>query len=204
MTRSISFIFLAMAGILCGAAVGLTNTAFVPNCGDDCAAQRLGNGTLWGLALMLVFPIVGKFAFEKIGEGLRQTVIIASLLFLATVVPAAAVYGYELHHRFWKSARMIDIPNVDFSSMAIATRPVSAHVNGATAMVQVNAWERCAFGYAACDRQSRTAEAICLGSGRVVLIGEADWPAFQRIEGEDLPRARGLPKDMKLCAANSP
>lgn len=92
------------------------------------------------------------------------------------------------------------VPNVDFSAMAIATRPVEATESGGSAKVHVKAWERCALGYVTCDKpRSRTVEAVCLGSGRTVRIAEKDWLAFQRTEGEDLQGVEGLPKDMNLC-----
>lgn len=94
-------------------------------------------------------------------------------------------------------------PNLDFSVMAIATRPVDARELSGTsktqAKVRVQAWERCALGLTSCDTKRRTVEASCLGSGRIVLIDEADWPAFQRIPDEDLPGIENAPKDMKLC-----
>jgi hypothetical protein len=68
--------------------------------------------------------------------------------------------------------------------------------------VQVKAWERCALGLTTSDSPRRTVEAICLGSGRTVLIDEADWPAFQRIRDEDLKGVTRLPKDMNLCAGS--
>jgi hypothetical protein len=96
------------------------------------------------------------------------------------------------------------VPNVDFHMMAIATRPTKATAFGTTFTVQVKAWERCALGLTTCNSPRRSVEAICLGNGRTVVIDEADWPAFQRIPGEDLKGVTGLPQDMNLCAAPRP
>jgi hypothetical protein len=198
--RWLSFISLAVVGLVCGVAVGLLNTAFVPNCGEDCAAKRLGSGVLWGLALLMAFPVMGRFTFNKIGEGFRQTIGIAVLLSLTAIGPAVVIYGYELHQRYWKTTRQSEIPNVDFHMMAIATKPVSATVYGTNSKVNVKAWERCALGITTCDKRHHGVEAICLGSSsQTVLIDEGDWPAFQRIPGEDLPGISGQPKDMNLC-----
>jgi hypothetical protein len=198
---------LAVTGFVCGAVVGLINTAFVPNCGEDCSAERLGNGIRWGLALLIAFPTIGAFTYKQIGRGLKQRICIVALLSLASIVPAAAFYGYGLHQRYWQIAWQSEIPNLDFSTMAIATRPVKVTLYDTKSKIQVKAWERCALGYAACDELPHTVEAICLGSGRVVLIDEPDWPAFQRIHDEDLKglegeALEGAPKDMRLCAAS--
>lgn len=92
-------------------------------------------------------------------------------------------------------------PNLDFSIMAIATRPVDATESRGTEKVRVKSWERCALGYATCNEPGpRTVEAVCLGSGRTVLINEKDWPAFQRTPDDDLKGIENVPKDMKLCA----
>lgn len=60
-------------------------------------------------------------------------------------------------------------------------------------------WERCALGVSTCDTSPRNVEAIRLGSGRTVTIGEAAWSAFRRISAEDLPGLTELPPDMDLC-----
>jgi len=207
MKRSASFFFLALAGFICGAAVGLINTAFVPNCGEDCSSERLANGMQWGLALLIIFPMVGAFLFRKIGNGCKQAIGIAALLSVTTLMLASAAYGYGLHHRYWKSAWQFELPNPDFSSMVIATKPVEATLSGTRIKVQIKAWERCAFSFARCDEQLPTVDAICFGSRGVVLIDEADWSAFARIQDEDLKgldgeALAGAPRDMRLCASS--
>ena len=99
--------------------------------------ERLGKTILWGFALLVAFPIIGGFAFKKIGAGLIQTTGITVSLILITSLPAAAIYGYELHQRFWKSAGNFRIPDADFSLMVIATKPVSSTFYGATTTVQI-------------------------------------------------------------------
>jgi hypothetical protein len=125
-----------------------------------------------------------------------------SLLVLAAgVICGVAI---ERHGAFWTPTSEVQepVPNVDFSHMAIATRPVIATESGGTAKVRVKAQERCALGYATCDKpQQRTVEAVCLGSRTTVVIDEKDWPAFRRIQDEDLKGIENVPKDMRLCAA---
>jgi Flp pilus assembly protein CpaB len=121
------------------------------------------------------------------------------LLFSAGVICGAALDRSTVAWRKSSEAQDV-IPNVDFSEMAIATRPVEATVSGGTAKVRVKAWERCALGFAICDKpRQRTVEAVCLGSATTVLIDEKDWPAFQRIHDEDLQGVEGLPMGMNLC-----
>jgi hypothetical protein len=126
---------------------------------------------------------------------------IAGILSLLTLLPTTAIYGYELHRRYSESTSQPRIPNVDFSMMAIATKPVNVTAYGTTSKVQVKAWERCALGVTTCDKRPRTVEAICLGGGQTVLIDEGAWPAFQRIPDEDLPGISGQPKNMNLCSS---
>jgi hypothetical protein len=127
--------------------------------------------------------------------------LLPSILLAAGVAGAVAI---ERHSGFWSRTSEVQepVPNVDFSHMAIATRPVIATESGGTAKVRVKAQERCALGYAACDKpRQRTVEAVCLGSRTTVVIDEKDWPAFRRIPAEDLQGIENAPRDMKLCAA---
>jgi len=125
-------------------------------------------------------------------------------MLLAVLFAAGAMCVFVLGRSGWPwrptSEVQEPVPNVDFSYMAIATRPVDATESGGTAKVRVKARERCALGYATCDKpRERTVEAICLGSRATLVIDEKDWPAFQRLPGEDLPGVEGLPKNMHLC-----
>lgn len=201
MRRWPSLVALAAVGLICGAAIGIVNTAFVPNCGEACAAERLGKVTLWGLALLVAFPLLGQFGFKRTGEGLKQTIAVAGVLSLIALAPPFLKYGYELHQRYWKTAWQSDIPNIDFSMMSIVTRPVSATAYGTVSRIPIKAWERCALGVVTCDKRPRFVEAMCLGSGATVLIEESNWTAFRRIPDEDLPEIGGQPKDMNLCPA---
>jgi hypothetical protein len=151
---------------------------------------------------MLAFPIIGSLALKKIGRGPAKTVGVATFLSFLTLLPAAAIYGYELHQKYWQSPARLGVPDIDFSAMAIATKPVAAISDDSK--VRIKTWERCALGMSHCDKKPHTVEALCLGSGRVVLIEEANWPAFRRIQDEDLPGVLGLPEDMKLCDASAP
>jgi hypothetical protein len=125
-----------------------------------------------------------------------------SLLVLAAgVICGVAI---ERHSAFWTPTSEVQepVPNVDFSHMAIATRPVIATESSGTSKVRVKAQERCALGYATCDKpRQRTVEAVCLGSRTTVVIGEKDWSAFRRVRDEDLKGIENAPKDMRLCAA---
>jgi len=200
-SRWLPLIALAVFGLVCGVAGSLFSTALVPNCGQDCDVEKLREGFLWGIVLLFAFPVIGALAFKKIAGGLKNTVRLAVLLFLAAVGPPGVLYGYELHQRYWKVAWQFEIPNVDFNTMVIATRPVEAIAHGKTSSVQVKAWERCVLGVVSCDKDPRTVEAICMGNGKNVLLAESDWFAFRRIPEEDLPGISGQPRDMNLCAS---
>lgn len=124
-----------------------------------------------------------------------------SMLFIAGAICMIALSRSSW---YWRPTSEVQepVPNVDFSQMAVATRPVVATESGGRAKVQVKAQQRCALGYATCDvANKRTVEAVCLGSRTTLVIDEKDWPAFRRIPAEDLPGSEGLSKDMNLCAS---
>lgn len=126
-------------------------------------------------------------------------------LCLSLLVAASILVGIAIGRAStsWVLATEVQepVPNLDFSLMAIATRPVETTESGGAAKVRVKAWERCALGYTTCGERGRlTVEAMCLGSRRIVLIDEKDWPAFQRTPDEDLPGIENAPPDMRLCA----
>lgn len=150
---------------------------------------------------MVAFPIIGGLALRKMGGGPACAAAVAAFLSFTTLLPAAAIYGYELHQQYWKSPARLGIPDVDFSAMAIATRPVTA--TAGDSKVRIKAWERCALGISYCDKKRRTVEAICLDSGKALLIDEKDWPTFRRIPAEDLQGVEGLSEDMNLCESSA-
>jgi hypothetical protein len=135
------------------------------------------------------------------GGGPARAAAVAAFLSFTTLLPAAAIYGYELHQQYWKSPARLGMPDVDFSAMAIATRPVTA--TAGDSKVRIKAWERCALGISYCDKKPRTVEAICLDSGKALLIDEKDWPTFRRIPAEDLQGVEGLSEDMNLCESSA-
>lgn len=198
MKRLSLFMFLAVVGFLSGVAVGVFNTGLVPLCGDPCSSERLGQSALWGASLMFLFPIIGKFAHKKIESTLPKTAALAAALVLIVLIPAATIYGFKLHTIYWQSTAILGVPDVDYSYMVIATKPII--VTSDTTTVQIKAWERCVLGQIYCDKKPRTAEAMCLGNRKFVMINEADWTAFQRIPEEDLQGLLDRPKDMHLCA----
>lgn len=122
---------------------------------------------------------------------------IPTLLVVGMIVGAAV--GRSSASWFPVNEARSQLPNVDFHTMAIATQPVDAVESGGILKVRVKAWARCALGVTTCDARPRNVEAICLGSGRTITIGEAAWPAFKRIPDEDLPGLTALPLDMDLC-----
>ncbi len=199
MKRLLILIFFSIVGLMSGVAVGAFNTGLVPLCGDPCGTERLGQSALWGVSLMLAFPIIGSFAIKKIGNSLpRAVVVIATALVFITIIPAATIYGFKLHRIYWQSTAILGVPDVDYSYMAIATKPITATHENTT--VQIKAWERCVIGPIYCDKKPRTLQAVCLGSRKLVIINESDWTAFQRIQDEDLQGLVDRPKDMHLCA----
>ena len=197
MKRFLALFFLAIFGVISGAVVGIFNTGLVPLCGNPCNARRLDSLAIWGLALMVAFPVFGGFALKKFGHSLARTAAVAAVLSFAVLLPAAAMYGFELHQFYWKSPAILGVPDVDYSYMVIATKPVT--VTYENSGLRIKAWERCALGPVSCDKKPRTVEAMCLGARKSVLIKEADWPAFRRIPEEDLQGLLESPKDMNLC-----
>lgn len=199
MRRLLELLFLGVVGFVSGVAVGAFNTGLVPLCGDPCSIRRFGNSVYWGLSFLMAFPVVGWFALKKLGNGLARTAAIAAFLSFVTLLPAAAIYGFELHQFYWQSPARLGVPDFDYSYMAIATKSVAATYDNSR--VQIKAWERCALGPLNCSKQPHTVQAVCLGSGKAVQINEADWPAFRRIPEEDLQGLLESPEDMKLCSA---
>jgi hypothetical protein len=199
MKRLLALIFLAVVGIVSGVAVGAFNTGLIPLCGDPCSTRRLDNSAIWGLALMVAFPAFGEFALKKIGNDLARTATVAAVLSFAVLLPAAAMYGFELHQFYWQSPAILGVPDVDYSYMVIATKPVTATYENSR--VQIKAWERCALGPVSCDKKPRAVHAMCLGIRKAVLIKEADWPAFRRIPDEDLQGLLERPENMNLCSS---
>ncbi len=127
-------------------------------------------------------------------------------LVMLLVAGAICMFALSRSSWYWRPASEVPepIPNVDFSQMAVATRPVVATDPGGRTKVQVKAQERCALGYASCDMPNkRTVEAVCFGSHTTVLIDEKDCPAFRRLPGEDLPSVEHLSKDMNLCESSA-
>jgi hypothetical protein len=196
-----SLVFFAIVGIVSGAAAGAFSSGIIPACGEPCNVRRFGQVVVWALCLMLAFPIIGGLALRRIGNGLARTAAVAATLSFVALLPAAAIYGLELHRFYWKSPAALGVPDFDYSYMAIATRPVAA-IYGSS-RVRIKAWERCTLGPVYCDKRPRTVQAICLGIRKTVLIKEADWPAFQRIPEEDLPGLLNRPEDMRLCSEPS-
>lgn len=199
MKRLSILLFLAIVGLVSGVAVGAFNTGLVPLCGDPCGTARLGQSALWGMFCMLAFPIIGGFAMKMIGGGIPKTIALAVALFFIATIPAAGLYGFKLHRIYWQSAAVLGVPDVDYSYMTIATKPITATYDSTD--VQIKAWERCVIGPVHCDKKPRTVQAMCLGIRKAVMIKESDWTAFQRIPDEDLQGLIDRPKDMHLCAA---
>jgi hypothetical protein len=197
-TRWLALALLACLGLVCGVVVGASSGAFVPICGDPCSTERLFKMVAWGVGLLIAFPLIGHFTFKRVGQGAKQTAATAGVLASLAVLPAAGLYGYELHRLYWRDGGPLGLPDMFFGAMVIATKPVNATAYGGTENVHIRAWERCAIGTTTCDQKPRHVEAICLGSRSTVTIEERDWSSFQRIKEEDFD-PRGLPKDMNLC-----
>ena len=198
MRRLLALVCLAVVGFCSGITVGAFNTGLVPLCGDPCGAKRLGQSVIWGLSLLVVFPLIGNFAIKKLGGSLIKIFTIAIVLSFLVLFPAASIYGYKLHKLYWQSPAILGVPDVDYSYMTIATKPVTATYG--TSSVKIKAWERCVLGPVYCDKQPRAVQAICLDTRKAVLIKESDWPTFQRIPEEDLQGLLDRPKDMHLCS----
>lgn len=193
-------VLLAVLGLACGVIVGVLITMFVPKCGDPCGMERFGSAVLWGVGCLASFPLIGWLVLMRSGYTRTKFSLITGSLVVVTIGTAAVLYGYELHTRYWENGGPLDVPNIDFSAIAIATKPLSVKAYGTNELILVKAWERCAIGISRCDEKSRTVEAICFDSRRTVLIEERLWAAFQRIPEEDLQELVGLPKDVNFCS----
>lgn len=196
----VGLFLLSVLGLACGVIVGVLITMFVPRCGDPCGMERLGAAVLWGVGGLAAFPLVGWFVLKQSGHTWKKLLLVSSSLIAITLGAATALYGYELHTRFWKNGGPLDVPNFDFSAVVIATKTMNVKAYGTDDLILVKAWERCAIGITRCDEKPRTVEAVCFDSRRTVLIEERLFTAFQRIPEEDLQGLIGLPKDMNFCS----
>jgi hypothetical protein len=187
-----------VVGLFCGIAIATLNTAFEPTCGEDCTNTSLASLLTWTAICVFSFPSLGLLVWSRTGGTYKSLAAILSFFSIISVLPAISIYGHELHRRYWEDAWKRNIPNIDFSWMVIATKSVTASSADET-NIQIKAWERCALGTTNCEKKPLSVEAICLGSRKIVIIDESIWPAFQRIQDEDLPGLIDNPKDMNLC-----
>jgi hypothetical protein len=148
---------------------------------------------------MVAFPIVGWFLTKKVSA--TRVAAITAALFFAALLPAAGLYGYRLHQFYWQSSAPMGVPDVDFSYMVIATKPIIA--TQGNSKVRIKAWERCVIGPATCGAKHQSVEAACLESKKWVTIDSSNWSAFQRIPDEDLGGLLDRPRDMNLCSATA-
>jgi hypothetical protein len=202
MTRTFNLVLLAVLGFLDGITVAWFNMALdSPGCGEPCAGENLSSAMLWGFACFFAFPLVAHLVYRRTGANAISVVTLALGLSLITVLPAVGVYSYKLHRLYWRDGGPLGVPDIDFSYMIIATRPVGAMIPGTTERVLIQTWERCAFGLVSCDTNPKTFEAICMQNRTTALVEERDWAAFQRVPDEDLQGLLDYPRDMKLCAS---
>ena len=54
-----------------------------------------------------------------------KLIALATALFLISTIPAAGLYGFKLHRIYWQSTAVLGVPDVDYSYMAIATKPIT-------------------------------------------------------------------------------
>ncbi|MDR0233686.1 MAG: hypothetical protein LBI31_02635 [Zoogloeaceae bacterium] len=209
MKRLFACLLFITAGIFCGVVISLFDVAFEPkNCGEDCVSRNLESLFTWVAVCVFSFSFFGLRVWSRMRQTLKSLAAIVMVLMTIPILPAILIYCYELHTRYWtEDSWKREIPNMDFSDMVIATKPVIAsRIGGSDEKIQVKAWERCALGYADCDRNPRAVEVACLGDARYVLLDESSWPAFQRIPDEDLlagsrdPAERNLSVDLNPCA----
>lgn len=192
-------LILSLFGFICGAVIGGISTAFVPRCGDPCGVERFGVIMLWGIGCLFSFPCIAWFVLRRAENTRKNFILTTCILAIVPTGIATFNYGYQLHTRYWANGGPLDVPNLDFSAIVIATKPVSVSVYGKSESVLVKAWERCAIGIASCSEKPRTVEAICFDSRSTVMIEERNWTSFQRIPEEDLRGVTGLPKSMNFC-----
>lgn len=201
MGRSGAGVVLMVAGVVCGVVIAVLNHAFKPHCGEDCSAAFMACLLTWVGVCAVAFPLLGLGVWPRTRRTLKTLVVMTAVFMVTAIVPFFSIYVYELHQRYWQSAWRGEIPNADFSLMVIAVEPVVATEYGTSQEVPIKAWERCVLGVVSCDAAPRSVEAICLGSGKTVVLGESAWPTFRRIEDEDLEGMPDKPRDMNLCSA---
>lgn len=200
MGRSGAGVVLMVAGVVCGVAIAVLNHAFKPHCGEDCSAAFQASLLTWVGGCAVIFPLLGFWIWPRTRRTLKTLAVMTTVLMVTAMVPFFSIYVYELHQRYWQGAWRDEIPNADFSLMVIAVESVMATEYGSSQRVPIKAWERCVLGGVSCDTAPRSVEAICLGSDKTVVIAEPVWPAFRRIEDEDLAGMPDKPGDMNLCA----
>lgn len=206
MKRLWASLLFIVAGIFCGVVISTLDMAFEPkDCGGSCgmsAMVSLLTWITWVVICAIVFPVIGLLGWSRTGQTYRSLAVITLLLVLVSTLPALSIYGYQLHQRYWQDDWKRHYPNVEFSYMVIATKPVTVNTIGTESKTQIKIWERCLLGSLQCYTKPYSVEALCLGGeGRFVSIDESHWHAFQRIPEEDLQGPTDAPKDMHLCAA---
>ncbi|WP_288407174.1 hypothetical protein [uncultured Herbaspirillum sp.] len=177
---------LSMLGIACGSAVGRLNTAFIANCGESCPGDPL----LWALGCFLAFPAIGHVIRRKTRHTFANTALIALGLAAIVLLPALALYGYDLHKGYWRLYAKQVHPDIEYSLMVIAEVPLPS--------LGIAEAERCAINTdTRCDQNPEAIPALCQSG--FVSLPRQHWSSFKRLPKEDLRGA--APDDEEM---NSP
>jgi hypothetical protein len=205
--KFVVFVLFTVAGCITAIAVSSLLLAFDrnPGCGLDCPTPGLTAALSWGVAIALIFPVVGLVCARLASSEPRRIVVVLAVLVGIALLGASARYVFELHdhYREAEAARPV-VADFDFMYMAIATRDVQTYTKpkeGTAKPVSViRQWQRCVIGGAWCDGHPKQAHMRCKGG--VVYVNESDWRAFSLIPQENLPGAIAM-KSMNLCAPDN-
>ncbi len=194
---------LVLGGSVAGAAAWLLTAFHSPNCGEDCQAP--GITILW---ILTALPVFGVATWRMMRRWPAQPWRWgAGWLGLALLMLAWPLTDYQITlHRTLHQTRLLvpPQPDVDFSHMSIATRPIPAYDvppadrgTWAKTNIQIPRWDRCLIGTTTCDAPLRYTEMQCARAG-FVFVTEQNWSALALIPEENLTGIEPL-QNTRFC-----
>lgn len=170
---------LGALGIVCGSIVGRLNSAFITNCGENCADDPF----LWALGCFIAFPAIGQLTRRKTQNSGTITALIALGLAAITLCPAISIYGYGLHKKYWELYSKQANTDIEYSQMVISEKSIPS--------LGIAEAERCAISVnAICNETVKSIPALCQSG--FVKLPQQHWSSFKRLPQEDL---QGLAPD---------
>ncbi|WP_061128394.1 hypothetical protein [Caballeronia catudaia] len=201
------FVLFTVAGCVTAIAVSSILLAFDrdPGCGLDCPSPGLTAALFWGIAIALIFAVVGFVCARPAPSEPRRIVVVLAVLVGSALLGASARYVFELHdhYREAEAARPV-VADFNFMYMAIATRDVQTYTKAERGALRaasvIPQWQRCVIDGASCGGQNKQAHMRCKSG--VVYVNEPDWKSFSLIPQENLQGAIAM-KSMNLCAPDN-